>query len=110
MLKDQIEQGVLRVERGVVKEGYSVLKHLCSTTLAVLLSLVIALVVSCILNRFLNPEAFAYVWAGSGSIETPRLVQYAAFRDGCLLLGAIFGFIVAQVTYILDRLQKQQPS
>lgn len=85
-------------------------KNLCSTLLAVLLGVAIALVVGLVLNMFLNKEAYEYVWGSGGSIDTARLVQYAAFRDGCLIFGAVFGFIAAQVTYILDKLQSKQPA
>ena len=85
-------------------------KNLLSTLLAVLLGLVIALVLSVLLNMFLNKQAYEYLWGSGGSIDTARLVEYAAFRNGCMIFGATFGFIAAQVTYILDRLQQKQPS
>ena len=85
-------------------------KHLLYTALAVLFGVVIALVLGVFLNMFLNKEAYEFLWGRGGSIDTPKLVEYVAFRNGCLIFGAVFGFIAAQVTYIFDRLQKKPPA
>ncbi|MCY3023144.1 MAG: hypothetical protein NTW87_29560 [Planctomycetota bacterium] len=80
-------------------------KNLLRSALAVLVGVIIGALIGHFLNMFQNSEAFQFKLHGGG-IDTAKLVAYDAVVNAAMLLGAVFGFVAAQVTYVLDRLQE----
>jgi len=87
-----------------------VLRNLGWTILMVLAGILASAWVGLILNFIVNHSAARYVWFGQGNMYSDLSAPYVSLRNWSLVMGATFGFIIAQVTYVLDRLQKQPSS
>ena len=82
------------------------LKNFLIALVGVMAGMAVGCLVGFFLNYNMNNEACQYLWGiGNRSVNTEKLNPYYSLRNLSVFLGAIFGFVVSQVTIVLESLK-----